>query len=234
MTSMKHTIKNIIQGTFGLFGLRISRRPKAMEYWGTGNLTPIEENSVELYDRFYSDGEALEKYYQGLRLEFYADVTAELKAAGVNLNGRTVLDVGCGVGYLLAELAKAFTPASLSGSDFSEKAMEASRERFPGVTFFQHDIYDPLVGTYDIILCTEVLEHLEKPWVGLQHLRDALNPGGSLILTVPEGRRDYSSEHINFWSPEGWKAFLERECQDARSVQCRVLKNIFNFAIVQF
>ena len=227
-------LKALVQKAFGLAGLQIARKHAEPKYWGTGKLTPMEENSMELYDRFYGDAEAIEKYYQGHRMEFYKEVAGLLRTENAGVDGKSVLDVGCGVGYLLAEIGKAFKPSSLSGSDFSEEAMMASRQKFPGIVFFQHDIGNPLREKYDMIICTEVLEHLEKPWLGLKNLRDALNPGGGLVLTVPEGRRDYSNEHINFWSPESWKAFLERECTGAKRIHCRVIHTIFNFAIVQF
>ena len=82
----------------------------------------------------------------------------------------------------------------------------------PNFRFFQHNIYKPLPGKYDVILCTEVLEHLEYPWRGLQTLMSAARPGGRVVITVPNGRLDRSNEHINFWSSESWRAFIEREC----------------------
>jgi len=231
---MKATLKKAVKKAFHLAGLHISRRKPEPKYWGTGRLTPVEENSMELYDRFYGDAGAIAEYYQGHRMEFYKEVAGLLRSENVAVDGKAVLDVGCGVGYLLHEIGAAFKPAAVSGSDFSEEAMLVSRAKFPGITFFQHDICLPFTEKYDVILCTEVLEHLEKPWLGLQNLREALRAGGCLVLTVPEGRRDYSNEHINFWSPESWKAFLERECPEAQSVRCRVVKDIFNFAVVQF
>lgn len=57
----------------------------------------------------------------------------------------------------------------------------------------------------------EVLEHLEYPDRALQTLTGALRPGGTLLLTVPQGRIDRSRYHINFWSPESWKLFIEAQ-----------------------
>ncbi len=231
---MKTLLKKCLQKSFGVIGLQISRKRPEPKYWGTGKLTPLEENSMDIYDRFYGDREAIEAYYAGDRMEFYREVVAQLKAGGVNPDGKSVLDVGCGVGYLLREISQSFSPSSLSGSDFSEEAMVASREKFPGMTFFQHDICQPLAQKYDIIFCTEVLEHLLNPWEATHHLENALLPGGTLVLTVPEGRKDHSNEHINFWSPESWKAFLDRECSGAKSIDTRVIGGVFNFAVVKY
>jgi hypothetical protein len=37
---------------------------------------------------------------------------------------------------------------------------------------------------------------------------------GVLVVTVPDGRNDTFLGHINFWSPESWKIFIEAQCKD--------------------
>jgi 2-polyprenyl-3-methyl-5-hydroxy-6-metoxy-1,4-benzoquinol methylase len=91
-----------------------------------------------------------------------------------------------------------------------------------------------LPNRYDVIFCTEVLEHLEKPHVALANLVAALNPGGILVLTVPDGRQDTINEHLNFWSPEGWRAFLIRECPQAELATRKLLNGPYNFALLRF
>ncbi|MCK4934746.1 MAG: methyltransferase domain-containing protein [Simkaniaceae bacterium] len=62
----------------------------------------------------------------------------------------------------------------------------------------------------DVIFCTEVLEHLQHPESAITHLLTLKKDAGVLILTVPNGRIDSSAQHINFWSPESWKIFLQK------------------------
>jgi 2-polyprenyl-3-methyl-5-hydroxy-6-metoxy-1,4-benzoquinol methylase len=217
-------------------GLEVTRvkRPPSNQYFNTGNLTPIEENSVELYEKFYGDAQALEEYYKGERMKFYKAVVSQVVDEGVDLAGKDVLDIGCGVGFLLDQILQRFTPASLQGADFSEEAKRFSRERFPEMAFFRHDIYESIPGKFDVVFCTEVLEHLERPHVALGNLISALRPRGILVLTVPDGRRDTINEHLNFWSPESWKAFLERECPTASFVTRKLLNGPYNFALLRF
>lgn len=232
--SMKNVLKTTANSALGVFGLRIARKLPEPKYWGTGKLSPIEENSREIYEKFYGDRAALEAYYVGDRMAFFKEVVSQCQQHGLQLDGRSVIDVGCGVGYLLQEIGNVYKPATCTGTDFSEEAMAASRERFPSYKFHRHDILHPLPGTFDVIFCTEVLEHIVEPWIALGNLKKALNPGGALVLTVPQGRKDHSNEHINFWSPESWKAFLERECPEAKSVVTKVIEDVFNFAVIQF
>jgi 2-polyprenyl-3-methyl-5-hydroxy-6-metoxy-1,4-benzoquinol methylase len=210
-----------------------TRPTGSAKYFNTGLLNPLQENSLELYERFYGDHEALNEYYQGRRLEFYRAVSAQVHASGVCLDNKDVIDVGSGTGHLLSELRQWSKPRRLTGCDFSEEAIKFSRQRFPGCSFFRHDIYVPLPEQFDVVLCTEVLEHLERPYVALANLLGAVRPGGALVLTVPDGRRDTTLEHINFWSPESWKAFIERECPRCRLETATLMKGDVNFGLLR-
>jgi len=231
-------VKQAVQGGFGLAGLKLSRlsagqRTGSDKYFNTGQLTPLEENSKSLYDRFYGDQQALEDYYQGYRIQFYGEVSRCVREHLRTLDDKRLLDVGCGTGHLLSELSSWSRPQSLHGCDFSDAAMAYSKVKFPGASFFVQDITRPIPGAYDVVLCTEVLEHIERPFVALQHLLRVVVPGGVLVLTVPNGRLDQANEHINFWSPESWRAFLERECPHSSIQAGTLMENRINFAILR-
>ena len=229
-------VKRIFRGFFELFGLQVSRitTPQGgARYFNTGALTPLQENSRELYDRFYRDSEALTEYYTEDRLTFYSAVSDETQKMGVLLKNKDILDLGCGTGHMLSALRGWSQPRSTSGCDFSDAAMQHSRKHFPQHRFFTHDIYNALPESYDVIICTEVLEHLERPFLAIRNMLTATRSGGAIVLTVPNGRIDISTEHINFWSPESWKVFLERECPQCVVKTSTLLDGKNNFALVQ-
>jgi len=230
--------KRLLNKFFARLGLRIIRLRQSdpqggAKYFNTGNRSPLEENSCELYDRFYRDHEALQRYYNNQRIGFYVSVSRCLQDHDLKLDDKDVLDAGCGTGHLLAELHKWSEPRSMAGCDFSEEAMKYSREHFPGVRFFTHDIYRALPGIYDVVLCTEVLEHLLFPFVAINNLIQAVPPGGHVVVTVPNGRLDQLNEHINFWSPESWKVFVERECPGSKVATSLLQAGRYNFALIQ-
>ena len=232
---MRSLAKQMLHRVLARFGLRVSRirRPRGGElYFNTGRLTPPEENSRELYEQFYRDQTALKDYYTKGRLAFYRAVSDRLQEINLALDGKDVLDVGCGTGHLLTELQRWSKPRSMSGCDFSEEAMAFSREHFPGCRFFTHDICEPLPGSFDVVLCTEVLEHMERPFVAIRNLLNATRTHGALVLTVPNGRTDTANEHLNFWSPESWKVFVERECPQCVVKTSTLLDGKNNFALV--
>lgn len=235
--------KALIHRSLALLGLRISRVPRSTpgrepRYFNLDGMTSTEQNSVEIYDRFYGDSDELEHYYNVQkyanirRNEFYRKI-ADFTASRVSLNGVDLIDVGCGTGNLLTAITARSKPASLSGCDFSPVAMGVATKIFPLASFFTHNIYDALPGTYDVIFCTEVLEHLEHPEVALANLINSLRPGGAAVLTVPNGRFDNLTEHINFWSPESWGFFLRRECPGCFVETELLIESACNYGVVR-
>ncbi len=99
---------------------------------------------------------------------------------------REVLDVGCATGYL-AE--------ALSGKGCRVCGIEKDRdaaERARGTCFrvVTGDAGDPEVlrqagSGYDVIICADILEHLQDPWSVLRVLRSMIVPGGDVIVSVP-------------------------------------------------
>lgn len=149
-------------------------------------------------------------------LEFGRALEAALTRHGVDFDGRGVADVGTGPGLMLKALLQGKTPASVAGFDFSEIALKRARAALPAAKFVRHDIYEPLPNSYDILLCTEVLEHLEHPRRAIETMLRGLTPRGIMILTVPDGRIDFSRYHINFWSAESWRIFLTEAAPGCR------------------
>jgi SAM-dependent methyltransferase len=97
-----------------------------------------------------------------------------------------VLEVGCGDGAFTTELAEystAVTAIDLSAGQIAENAA-----RFPGINFLQHDVATPLPfadQAFEVVWCSEVLEHLFDPAFALREMHRVLRPGGRLLVTVP-------------------------------------------------
>jgi 2-polyprenyl-3-methyl-5-hydroxy-6-metoxy-1,4-benzoquinol methylase len=165
---------------------------------------PTSNNSRDAVDAYFSDPDRVTEYLTADRIAFYDEV-AELLRARVRVEGRDVADVGCGTGHLLAELHEA---KSRTGYDFSPAALRIARTVCPDAHFEEHDIYDRPLNRFDIVCCCETLEHMFHPARALRSLWDMVREDGVLLLTVPNGRRDTTLGHINFWSPESWSVFL--------------------------
>ena len=99
-----------------------------------------------------------------------------------------LLEVGCGNGKLLVELLrrKLFGEDQLFGLEQSEVALRPLRSLLPNLHTV--NIQDGLPfedGTFDVVVMTEVIEHLLYPWDTLREIRRVLKPDGILLLSFP-------------------------------------------------
>lgn len=197
-------LKRLVSSVFHAFGLEIRRRPRLLP---SELAHPLDDEHTSAdYDSIWQCPGFVRQYLDSTRRAFLKEVVELCQQERVLDHARTIVDIGCGPGYLLSLIAELNTGAQLVGSDFSSEALLAARRYCPVACFFQHDIYKPLPSSYDVIVCTEVLEHLLYPREALDNLARA---GRALVVTVPDGRRDTCNEHINFWSEASWKVFLE-------------------------
>jgi SAM-dependent methyltransferase len=99
--------------------------------------------------------------------------------------GGKILDVGCGLGEVLAALIDDYT---CFGVDFAETNVRRARRRLgAGATITQGSAFAiPFEnGSMDAVMCLEVLEHLSDDRAALVELVRVLRPGGILIIAVP-------------------------------------------------
>jgi SAM-dependent methyltransferase len=113
------------------------------------------------------------------------------------LGGRA-LDLGCGTGRLACELAEA--GFAVDGIDVEDRAVAIGRRiierRKLNARLYTGDVHDPqhpiAAGNYDVVVCTEVLEHV-GPWRELlARGGQLLRPGGTLIVSVPRDPGQFS------------------------------------------
>lgn len=100
---------------------------------------------------------------------------------------QTFLEVGCGTGYVISGIAKAFGTLHLEASEYFEDGLIFAKERLPQCLFRQLDATAMSdVNAYDCIGSFDVIEHIEADESVLSNFKRALRPGGHLILTVPQ------------------------------------------------
>ncbi len=99
----------------------------------------------------------------------------------------TILDVGCGQGSFLAELQAKFSHIKTCGIDISPKAIDLARSRVPAGKFHILDLtQQPLDHKFDLVVCSEVLEHLADDLAAIKNL--AYMTGKYLVVSTPQGR----------------------------------------------
>lgn len=136
--------------------------------------------------------------------------------------GITILDAGCGEGHLLSELYKKNAQGAYYGVDATDIALKKARERCPFAHFYHGDLsrLDFSDGFFDVIVATEVLEHIIEYEEVIAELLRVLKKGGVLIVTFPNeilwtvsrfflGRRPVKIiDHVNSFTPDAMKKMV--------------------------
>ncbi len=139
------------------------------------------------------------------------------------LSVRSILDVGCGEGFTLNRLQQENIGEKLEGVDFLKTAIQLGEKQYPQLTLKEGSIYDLQYknNSFDLVFCTEVLEHLEDPQKALKELVRVSKK--YLLLSVPNepwfmlsnflrgknwSRWGNDIEHINHWSSSRFEQFV--------------------------
>jgi 2-polyprenyl-3-methyl-5-hydroxy-6-metoxy-1,4-benzoquinol methylase len=159
-------------------------------------------DTKQVYEKIYQSGDKLPlydrywKYKNAVKcsdnpLQYLADNEEMYWAVKNTLETTTkeklkILEVGCGLGYLTYAMVK--DGYNAQGLDISQNAIDEAIKNF-GNHYICADVTEYASqnkGVYDIIILTEVIEHVENPISFLQSLIELLKPnGGKIILTTP-------------------------------------------------
>lgn len=154
-------------------------------------------------------------------------------------SARHVLEIGCGAGRLGASL-QARQPARVTGIELDPRAAEIARSRLDDVLC--RNVEDPDLdfadGTFDGVICADVLEHLREPGKLLSRIRRWLTPDGTLVASLPNvqhhsvvtsllaGNFTYETAglldatHLRFFTRREIEKLFSRAGFDAAPLQC--------------
>jgi 2-polyprenyl-3-methyl-5-hydroxy-6-metoxy-1,4-benzoquinol methylase len=154
--------------------------------------------------------------YEEAQNEEYKRIVAFAQERIGSFDNQIVLDAGCGFGGLLSCIRESCPTAKCMGIEYAKSAIQTLSKKRPWIQAVVANIEDETTdfqksfpGQANIIFCTEVLEHLARPKKAVKNLLSIKSKNDILICTVPNGRMDHASQHINFWSPESWKLWIE-------------------------
>jgi SAM-dependent methyltransferase len=134
-----------------------------------------------------------------------------LREAAFDPRGRSVLDVGCGVGFFTAYYLE--RGARVTGIDIAPTSIERLRARHPEARFILGDVSEvALEQRFDLVNAFDVLYHVvdEARWdQALRHLAAAVAPGGLLLVTDTFSALPGLAAHNRMRPLERYRAILE-------------------------
>jgi len=159
----------------------------------------MEKNNIKEIDkRMIDTEEGLKEYY-----ERCANISDYSEISGGVLNreqrrtemfvhllrskkGEKLLDVGCGDGLQLEAFSKYNPHLKLFGIDVSEKRIQRASKRVKAsllVGFANKLLFES--GTFNKVMCSEVLEHVPKPRPILEEIYRVMKDNGTLVISMP-------------------------------------------------
>ena len=157
---------------------------------------------------------------------FYTTVAGLV--AGLRPTPVSAFEVGAGEGYSTQRLAPMLPEGCrFMSSEFDTELVLRARQRNPGVAISTQSIYalEREDASADLVICLEVLEHLDDPARGLAELARVARR--AIIVSVPNepvwrvlncARGKYWDDfgntpgHLNHWSPRAFERFIGTRC----------------------
>lgn len=101
----------------------------------------------------------------------------------------SILDVGSASGWFLSEIKKRNPTASCTGVDVYAPAIEYANKHYQDIIFKVADAHKlPFKqASFDLVICTEVLEHVVNPEQVVSEIERVLKPGGAAIIEMDSG-----------------------------------------------
>ena len=121
-------------------------------------MSPTNKNTLENWDNYFANGWEQNDGPKQTRL--FANFF--LQTVHLPKDAHSLLDVGCAMGDALAEIHKAYPNLVLNGCDISVRAITAAKHHFGDIAGFKLWDFQHIKGFYDIIYCSNVLEHFES------------------------------------------------------------------------
>lgn len=162
------------------------------------NFVEPDELLQDIYEKIYSvdQVEGYEQYaeiarqikYESSPLKFLSCVFSTYFSVYDFLKNKSslkILEVGCGHGYLTYALNNSGFDAT--GLDVSSKAIESAKSNF-GDKFICADLTSYVLSSnekYDLVIATEVIEHVNEPVQFIENCLNLLKPGGKILITTP-------------------------------------------------
>jgi 2-polyprenyl-3-methyl-5-hydroxy-6-metoxy-1,4-benzoquinol methylase len=196
---------------------------------GDRQMTVVDRGRMSRADStFYAEKAA--GYFEGGRHDIVALLAPN--------PGQAILELGCGSGGTARAARAANKAGRYVGIELMADAAKLAEGAIDQVIIGDVESLQlgPLAGQFDVLIVSEVLEHLVDPWTTVRRLVACLKPGAAVFASSPNlahwrvlrdlflGRFDYSEmgvmdrTHLRWFTPDSYRAMFEAAGVEVKSV----------------
>ena len=140
------------------------------------------------------ESKLLSDYYEKFQKERHKNGTVRISERLLFIKNevgqqRRVIELGCRFGSII-ELF--YENNDVTGVDIDNNALEICRKKFPNISLLNCNLNSGLPfddHSFDVVVITEVLEHLPYTDITLSEIQRILKPGGKIVGSVPNATR---------------------------------------------
>ena len=159
------------------------------------------------------------------RIEKFNQRIIDIVKSSIDKDNYSILDAGCGEGFIDHLIFENFPKVRITGLEYTSEAIAVARKMNPFVEYIQGDVCNMklMSDSFDLVICTEVLEHLSNPHMALHELERVSKD--KILISVPNepwfclgnllslknvSRLGNPTDHINHWTKNGFTTFLAK------------------------
>jgi malonyl-CoA O-methyltransferase len=190
-------LQNSTGGFYGSYGPGADYKPAEEISWAAKYAVEAAQRRIAAHFDQTSE------IYSAKIAETDGRVQAVLHCLG-DLNGKRLLDAGCGKGRYAAIIKQHYPQADVTGMDISAEMLKCVP---PGIHTVQNGILNMPFDSdrFDAVICVEALEHVVQIAEGVRELARVLAPGGKLIVI------DKNRERLGALKMPSWEKWFAQE-----------------------
>lgn len=197
----------------------------------SSNSVYADENFVDgnFEDKYNAKNPISKMLVQGF-ITHFTDLVQTFEKPQSKTEPKNIVEIGAGEGELTEMVAQRFSAAEIVACDISDRVNDMAKKKLAQYknTSVQKENAEKVTfkdSSMDMVICCEVLEHVEHPDKAIGEIHRILKPGGRAIVSVPLEpiwrflnlcRLQYVSDlgntpgHLNHWSRGSFKRFVSQ------------------------
>lgn len=152
-----------------------------------------------------------------------------------SIQAERVIEIGCGDGVIITNLARIFVNRTFVGIDYSSRAIEHANlyaNDIGNIQFVTSNILEDGIqsSNSDMLILTEVLEHIPIDQVEefTSKCIDHLRIGGKIVVTVPSANKEIEEKHFQHFTRDGLIRLFISRCSVEAIKEIAPKKDIFS------